>query len=227
MSVLSGNNSVKERWSILRIDDHDEVASDSDHWNFNTHYYPIIEHSLRGQVRSVLDVGSGEGMLTRRLRRSIPSVVGIDSDEASVDMATAKSDDIEYICGDVLSHPFERESFDAVVSVATLHHMDPHRGLLRMAELLRPGGTLVVVGCAGSRGLRDRAFDYVSMVAAGAAIARRNVWKQPSPIVWPPPVSYRDMRTYATDLLPGSRFRRELLFRYSIRWTKPHGKVIH
>ena len=221
MAIMSGNNSVKERWSLLRIEDHDHIASDSRHWNFNTHYYPFIERSLQGRAESVLDVGSGEGMLTRLLRRSIPHVVGIDSDEASVDMAAAKSDDIDYIWGDVLRHPFEPESFDAVVSVATLHHMEPRQGLRRMGQLIRPGGTLVVIGCAGSEGLRDRALDYVSTVAAGAAVARRNVWKQPSPIVWPPPVSYREMRTHASELLPGSRFRRELLFRYSITWTKP------
>lgn len=221
MAIMRGNKPVKERWSLLRIEDHDQAAPDSRHWNFNTHYYPFIERSLQGRAGSVLDVGSGEGMLTRLLRQSIPHVVGIDSDEASVDMAAAKSADIEYICGDVLSHPFEPESFDAVVSVATLHHMDPSQGLRRMGELVCPGGTLVVIGCADSEGLRDRAFDYVSNVAAGAAVARRNVWKQPSPIVWPPPVSYREMHTHASELLPGSRFRRELLFRYSITWTKP------
>ena len=55
-----------------------------------------------------------------------------------------------YVLGDVLAPPFEPASFDLVTSVATLHHLDATAGLQRMAELLRPGGVLVVIGCARS-----------------------------------------------------------------------------
>jgi hypothetical protein len=36
-------------------------------------------------------------------------------------------------------------------------------------------------------------------------------------------VTYRDMRRIAAEELPGTRFRRRLLFRYSLVWTKPAG----
>jgi hypothetical protein len=42
-----------------------------------------------------------------------------------------------------------------------------------------------------------------------------------SPAIWPPPLTYRDMRRLATDVLPGARYRRHLYWRYSQVWAKP------
>jgi 2-polyprenyl-3-methyl-5-hydroxy-6-metoxy-1,4-benzoquinol methylase len=47
----------------------------------------------------------------------------------------------------VLTHPLERELFDSVVSNATLHHLpDTGTALRRLSQLVRPGGTLAIVG---------------------------------------------------------------------------------
>jgi hypothetical protein len=40
-----------------------------------------------------------------------------------------------------------------------------------------------------------------------------------APIVWPPPERYSTMRRLANELLPGVRWRRHLLWRYSLVWT--------
>ncbi len=196
-------------------------APDSDRWNYNTHYYRLTD-TLMPVTDSVLDFGCGEGMLTRRLRARSARVVGIDPDQHSIRAAREQSgSDIDYICGDALEYPFEPESFDAVVSVAVLHHIDAARGLERMAELVRPGGTVMVIGCASSERPRDLVIDLTSTVAALAVLSRHKLWKHPCPVVWPPPASYREMKELAHELLPGSQFRRHLLFRYSISWTKP------
>jgi hypothetical protein len=39
--------------------------------------------------------------------------------------------------------------------------------------------------------------------------------------VWPPPLSYAEMRALARHELPGARYRRHLLWRYSLLWAKP------
>ncbi len=70
--------------------------------------------------------------------------------------------------GDALSADLPRA--DLVASVAALHHMDAVAGLTRLRDLVRPGGTLVVVGC---------------------------------------------------ELLPGIRYHRHVLWRYSLIWHRP------
>jgi hypothetical protein len=42
-----------------------------------------------------------------------------------------------------------------------------------------------------------------------------------APTVWPPPETYRQTRQVAEALLPGVNYRRHVLFRYSLVWTKP------
>ncbi|WP_246833489.1 class I SAM-dependent methyltransferase [Williamsia sp. 1138] len=223
-AINSGRSvqNVQHNRSIFDLKTWDgDSAPDSDRWNYNTHYYRLTDKLMPG-TDSVLDFGCGEGMLARRLRARSARVVGIDPDEDSIRAAREQSvGDIDYICGDALEYPFESESFDAVVSVAVLHHIDAARGLVRMAELVRPGGTVIVIGCASSERPRDLIIDLASTVSALAVLSRHKLWKHPCPVVWPPPVTYREMKKLAHELLPGSRFRRHLLFRYSISWTKP------
>ena len=71
---------------------------------------------------------------------------------------------VEYVNGDFLTYDLRPESFDVIVSVAALHHMNPAAALSRMRQLLRPGGTLAVVGLARSR-LHDLPADAAGVVA--------------------------------------------------------------
>jgi hypothetical protein len=41
------------------------------------------------------------------------------------------------------------------------------------------------------------------------------------PVIWPPPLTYRDMRRLATGVLAAARYRRHLCWRHSLVWTKP------
>jgi hypothetical protein len=61
---------------------------------------------------------------------------------------------------------------------------------------------------------------------AASAIRRRRAPGGPAqayqpPVIWPPPLTYRDMRRLATDVLSGARYRRHLYWRYSLVWAKP------
>lgn len=190
-------------------------------WNHNIHYHPRVLRAVPDGARRALDVGCGEGMLARELRRTVPHVTGIDLDEPSIGQAREQSDDVEYVLGDFLTHPFEPASFDVVASVATLHHMDAAAGLARMRDLLRPGGVLAVVGLARSTMPGDLPRDLAGVAVGVCHRVVKGLWQHPSPTVWPPPVTYRQMRTLAADILPGSEYRRHLLLRYSIIWRKP------
>ncbi|MBO8190123.1 class I SAM-dependent methyltransferase [Streptomyces oryzae] len=190
-------------------------------WNHNIHYHPRILRAVPDGAQRALDVGCGEGMLARALRRTVPHVTGLDRDAPSIEQARAYSDDVDYILGDLLTHPFEPASFDVVTSVATLHHMDAATGLARMRELLRPGGVLALVGIARSTMPNDLLRVLAGVTAGTALRTVKGHWQHPSPIVWPPPVTYTEMQSLAAETLPGSHYRRHLLLRYSIIWRKP------
>ena len=194
-----------------------------DRWNHNIHHHPVILDAVPADARRALDVGCGDGYLTRQLRARVPEVVGLDLHEPSLAMALedAPDDGPRYALGDVLAAPFPPGSFDLVASVATLHHLDARAGLEAMADLLRPGGTLAIVGLARGRLPHDIPREVVAGVATRAIRLRRGYDEITAPMCWPPPEDYAGMRAIAADVLPGSCFRRHLLWRYSITWTKP------
>ena len=144
-------------------------------WNHNIHYGRVVLDAVPAGCERALDVGCGEGWLARELRRSVPHVTGIDRDEPSIELARRHdpASDIEYLLGDFLNVPFEPGSFDLVASVAALHHMDAAAALRRMRELLRPGGTLAVVGLARSR------FPTDLPLGVAARVVSVRPWNEP------------------------------------------------
>lgn len=199
------------------------MTADRDRWNRNIHYHDLLVEL--GPAGNALDVGCGGGLLTRQLASVCESVVGIDLHEASIRDARSETSErsVSYVVGNVLDHPFEPGSFDLIVSVAALHHMDAEAGLRRMAQLLARGGRLGIVGIGRSSYPRDFLRDALAGVAT--QIHRRargvDVWNHAAPIVWPPPLTDHQMRKLATKVLPGSEFKRRIHGRHTITWTKP------
>lgn len=192
-------------------------------WNHNIHYHPVILDAIPDGAQRALDVGCGEGTLVRQLRSAVPHVTAIDADRASIDFARQQDlgTNIDYLLGDFLTFPFEPNSFDLVTSVATVHHMNASTALGRMRDLLRPGGVLAIIGLARPDLPADLPFVCASAVATRVHRLTKNCWEHPSPTVWPPPETYAGMRHLALRALPGVRYRRHLLWRYSLTWTKP------
>lgn len=189
-------------------------------WNHNLHYHPLVLDAMPAHCERALDVGCGEGTLARKLRSRAPHVTGIDADRASIDLARTHDDDIDYVLGDFLIHPFEPASFDFIACVAALHHMNPEAALERMRELLAPRGVLAIVGLARPSA-RDLPRDLAATVISRAHRLIRREWHSPAPTIWPPPHTYAEVRRLAEHTLPGARYERHLLFRYSILWPKP------
>lgn len=199
------------------------MQGEGDLWNHNLHYHPVVISAVPAGCERALDVGCGEGTLTRQLRRIVPGVTGIDLDQPSIDLARAhrEANGIRYLLGDFLSYPFEPGSFDFIASVAALHHMDAASALARMSALLRPGGVLAVIGLARPRYPADLPADVAGLIAHRYHLRKRSLWNHPSPTVWPPPDTFKSTRTLAAKALPGVRYRHHLLWRYSLIWVKP------
>jgi SAM-dependent methyltransferase len=83
----------------------------------------------------VLEVGAGDGELARLLVAAGYDVVAIDPEPTA--------DDVDPIALADLDEP--EASFDAAVAVVSLHHVHPlPDSCERLAEVLRPGATLLV-----------------------------------------------------------------------------------
>ncbi|NGZ09759.1 MAG: class I SAM-dependent methyltransferase [Nitrospira sp. LK70] len=102
---------------------------------------PLIDMLAPKPGERVLDVGCGDGVLTKQLLDLGCDVVGIDSSQAMVEAAKALGVHAQVIDGHRL--PFHQE-FDAVFSNAALHWMvKPDEALRGIRQALRPGGRLV------------------------------------------------------------------------------------
>lgn len=200
------------------------VDADDQRWNHNVHYHQVVLDAIPFGCRSALDVGCGDGVLTRQLHRSgVPQMTGIDLHRPSVDAARSHPDasGITYLTGDVLTYPFEPASFDLVTAVASLHHMDTAVALTRLRDLVASGGVLAVVGLARSDLPTDIPRDLAGMLVSRVYKRVKPFQEQTSPVVWPAPDRYATTRRIASVVVPGARWRRHLLFRYSLVWTKP------
>jgi len=192
-------------------------------WNHNLHYHPLVLRAVAPGARRSLDVGCGEGVLARDLSRVVAHVTAIDRDAASIEVARRHDDaaGVEYVVGDFMTHPFEPASFDHIASIAALHHMGAGAALSRMRELLAPGGTLAVVGLARHRYPADLPFTVAAAIGHRVHRLGKAYWEDSAPRVWPPPDTFGQTRALARRVLPGVRYRRLLLWRYSLVWTKP------
>jgi 2-polyprenyl-3-methyl-5-hydroxy-6-metoxy-1,4-benzoquinol methylase len=128
---------------------------------------------------------------------------------------------IEYIQGDFLTTAFEPETFDFVVSVAALHHMDAEPALTKMATLLTPGGTLAVLGLNKSAYPRDLPRELAAAAATRVHRATKGWWESPAPQRKPSSHTYGQICAIADKTLPQARASRHLLWRYSIIWARP------
>lgn len=96
----------------------------------------------------VLDAACGEGYGSYLMKTwGARSVDGIDIDQSSVDEARKlfKDDGLKYTQGSVEKLPYEDHTFDLVVSLETMEHIDdPDAFLAEVRRVLKPGGTVIL-----------------------------------------------------------------------------------
>ena len=128
---------------------------------------PLVELLAPAPGEDILDLGCGDGPLTKKLAELGCRVIGVDASPEMVAAATALGLDARVMDGHALR--FESE-FDAVFSNAALHWMrQPERVIAGVWRALRPGGRFVgEFGGAGNvativaalkQGLRERGID--------------------------------------------------------------------
>jgi ubiquinone/menaquinone biosynthesis C-methylase UbiE len=203
------------------------MAEISEYWNHNVHYQQVILGAVPARCRTALDVGCGDGLLAGRLAAHCVTVTGIDSDAPMISKARDRASamgaaNVTFIEADFMAYPLEDASLDFACANTALHHMDFGAGLGKMARLLRPGGTLAVVGLGDAGSPADFLIDAAG-IPAHMYYKRTRGGGNPGPgaPVKDPGMTWAQARDTARRVLPGVRYRRHLLWRYSLVWTKP------
>jgi SAM-dependent methyltransferase len=198
-------------------------------WSHNDHFHGWILRRLPARRRRALDVGCGTGLLLSRLRGRFDEVLGVDAD------ATMSAVSAERFAGDprvsVRHARFDEVdgAFDAITMVAVLHHLPLEAALRHAAELLEPGGRLLVVGLARAESLTDLAWDVPSSLLNPLVGMVRHPQPVTEPVDDDSPVmpmreaaeTFAEISRVVRDVLPGTRIRRRLFFRYTLEWTRP------
>ena len=197
------------------------TVPDADRRNHTIDAFRPLVARIPAHARTALDIGCGEGFACRALAARGIAVTGIDLDTASLEAARAQdSHGITYLEADVLRADLPG-GYDVVTALAVMHHLPLEAGLERVRDLLAPGGVLLIVGLAASTMPKDAPRELAAVIAHQAGRLTHREWEQPSPTLWPPPVTYDEVREASARILPGSSFKRRVKWRYTLTWVKP------
>ncbi|WP_394363393.1 class I SAM-dependent methyltransferase [Amycolatopsis sp. SB7-3] len=201
-------------------------------FNHNDHYHPLLLDQLPPGPGVALDVGCGSGRFARRLAATGMHVEAIDRSGPMIELARAAGSPgpgtISYRQADVVAQKLPDEAYDFISCLAMLHHV-PFDTVTKLRDALVPGGVLAVLGLGRPSTVGDYARALVaSPVNALARVIvyageRLNGGADPlptAPIVETfPPMSR--IRRDAAGLLPGSKVRNLLFYRYLLVYRRP------
>ncbi len=140
-------NQLNDNPYIFGDDETDRYRLETQTRLFSEYIRSNAQHFVGDSVRSILDLGCGEGQLGFALREVYPHarLVGIDRDPKAIEKAQAKAaerklDNYQFIVGDV-EQPLVAGPFDLVyASLILLHTRQPEKVVGNVFAALNPGG---------------------------------------------------------------------------------------
>ena len=212
--------------------DFDQIARLSVGAGHGTERYDSFLLSLvPAQAREVLDIGCGLGRLTGQLLDGDRQITALDLSPEMIRRARENLHsplNLSFVCADFLQHDFGGQTFDCIISVATLHHLPEDDALNRMKLLLRPGGRLIIHDLRRAASILDWtassfafAHDVVQRLwrtgRARPTHALRSAWTEHGRTETY--LTLAEAREIANRVLPGAHVYRHWLWRYTIVWN--------
>ena len=201
-------------------------------WNRNNHFSNYLLENLPANCRNVLEIGCGTGELSRAMAPRAERVTAIDLSPKMIEIAeklSASYGNIDFQIADVLETDYPPEHFDAIVSVATFHHLPMEQVLPKLEKALKPGGRILVLDILQMKDVRDYLAGMVSLPLSAIlktfynGLARptreeREAWSNHGKT--DRYVSFQQAGQIYSKFLDGAIVRRHLFFRYSMIWEK-------
>ena len=134
----------------------DMREEDKEFWNSYTTGVPFT--NLQSKIG--LDAGCGKGRYSRFLSSHVGLLVALDGSSSVVSAARNLNSlgNVVVIKGDLRNVPFADETFNFIMSLGVLHHLDnPYEGFTKLVNLLRPDGMLFLYlySAPEGRGIRQ------------------------------------------------------------------------
>lgn len=90
---------------------------------------------------SVVEIGAGTGLVTRRLVAVGARVVAVEPDEKmAAHLAVTVSSDVEIIVDTFERSPLRQDRFDLAAAATSFHWVDQAAGVPKLGRVIRPGG---------------------------------------------------------------------------------------
>lgn len=184
--------------------------------NHNTAYYPWQRRKTEN-CRTIPDAGCGDGSLARFLDDGTKKITGTDPDIRCIERADSlnESSGLRFSCCSFEDHTPDMR-FDAIVFVASIHHMDMTEALRKAKALLSPSGKLLIVDLAAPSSITDRVVEAARAIPSKviSALHRMQTSEELNlPVVYDYPRMI-DIRNIVKKELPGARIRYGLHYRY-------------
>jgi trans-aconitate methyltransferase len=143
----------------------------------------VLEWLAPAAGERILDLGSGDGQLTKRIHATGASVTGLDSSPQMV--AAARELGLDATVGNAEAIPFDAHSFDAVFSNAALHWVRNHDAMLSgVKRILKPGGRFVAEFGGHGNIAAIRVAMRCALVRFGFDASRDDVNYYPTPQIY-------------------------------------------
>jgi uncharacterized protein (TIRG00374 family) len=148
ISEITGTG-LRERYEAVQ-GNADEIAYNSDilaqrYWQ-RRRIENLLENTKIEQNESILDLGCGSGVISRKCAELGGNVVGSDLSRPSVLYAQNRGNEkTNFIAADAQNLPFKPHTFDVVILGNIIEHVpEPEKMIAEVSAILKPGGRISI-----------------------------------------------------------------------------------